>query len=200
MPAKKVNSLSDVIFGNKNIEKNAMVLPPNRGPISTDPEWNELVDVLQDLTIGHHHDGADSRFLSPRILAKGQNTLTIPAGQQASGFVAVLTGFNITGASAMTSTASAESTVNEGHTVLAQLSPLLGGQLLLNAYRSPTNWSVSTDLGINAAFFDLAALGATEPGFAGFAAWDEATPPTNTVTPVYGAARSIVINWVIVVT
>src|SRR5437867_5389676 len=65
MPAKKVNNTSDVIWGNKNVESNARLLPPSRGPVSSDPEWNELVDVLQDPTIGHRHDGSDSRSLSP---------------------------------------------------------------------------------------------------------------------------------------
>ncbi len=190
MPAKKVNTLNDVIFGNKTIENNARLLPPNRGPVSTDPEWNELVDVLQDLTIGHHHDGVDSRFIPNRILLKGQNTLTIPAGQEDSGFVTVATGFSVTGASAMTGIASVPSTTNEVFTVQTQLSPFFGGSLLLDAFRSPTSWTVSTDLQVNIAFFAL-----TEPGLFG---WDGSTPPVNTVTPVYGAARSVVINWAIV--
>ncbi len=188
MPAKKVNSLNDVIFGNKSVETSARLLPPNRGPVSTDPEWNELVDALQDLTIGHHHDGVDSRFIPNRILLKGQNTLTIAAGSSDSGFVTVATGFNVTGSSAMTGIASVPSGLNETFTVQTQISPFFGGSLLLDVFRSPTSWSVSTDL--STSHFAL-----TEPGLFG---WDGSTPPVNTVTPVYGAARSVVINWAIV--
>ncbi len=70
MPAKKVNTTNDVIWGNKSVESNARQLPPSRGPATTDPEWNELVDTVQDPTLGHAHSGAanDGRKIAPSSL------------------------------------------------------------------------------------------------------------------------------------
>ena len=70
MPAKKVNTVQDVIWGNKSVENNARLLPPPRGPSSTDPEWNELVDTVQDPALGHAHSGAasDGKQIAPGSL------------------------------------------------------------------------------------------------------------------------------------
>ncbi len=68
MPAKKVNAPTDVIWGNKGIETEARLLPRTGPPVSTDPEWNELVDTLQDPAIGHNHDGINSASIAHAIL------------------------------------------------------------------------------------------------------------------------------------
>jgi len=83
MPAKRVNTVQDVIWGNKSVENNARLLPPPRGPNSSDPEWNELVDAVQDPTIGHGHTGAagDGKLISSGLNSypfTGQSGWSIP--------------------------------------------------------------------------------------------------------------------------
>jgi hypothetical protein len=62
MPLPKVTKVDDVIWMDKTIQASvfADALNPHRFPVTTDPDWNSMIDVLQDLTIGHTHDGVNS--------------------------------------------------------------------------------------------------------------------------------------------
>lgn len=181
MPAKKVNSLNDVIFGNKSIETNARIQPPNRGPVASDPEWNELVDVVQDTTIGHHHDGVDSRGVAGTIILKtGQNLITIPAGTQNSGLVQVQSNVSQFGTytSIGASLASPPSGFDESYYVGANV---LFNNFFLIVGRSPTTWAVdpsSMTWVLDVTNYEYA-LDGTKP----------------TVTASYGPQRQFSVNW-----
>lgn len=65
---QKVTTKTQPIWPDKTIYATVFAdqppTPDHATPQTADPSWNSLVDALQDLIVGHHHDGVDSRLVA----------------------------------------------------------------------------------------------------------------------------------------